>query len=367
MTDRVFNFAAGPGVLPLPVLEQAQRDLVALPGVGASPLEVSHRGAWFTDVIHDAEANLRALLQIPDDYHVLLCQGGASLQFSMVPMNLLRGSVGPADYVVTGSWGARAYKEALREGPARIAWTNESEGFVRTPGAEELLDSVDRGAAYVHVTTNETIHGVEYPATPSTPAAVALVADASSDFLSRPVDVSRYGIVYAGAQKNAGPAGVTIVIVRDDLLSRAPADLPTLMDFRTYVANHSLYNTPPVFAIYVLGLVTRWILEDVGGLDAMLMRNRRKAASLYDVLDEDPSFYRGHASRDSRSLMNVTFRLPAEELEATFLAEASRGGMIELRGHRSVGGVRASIYNAMPVEGVRALAAFMREFRDRHA
>jgi phosphoserine aminotransferase len=367
MTDRVLNFAAGPGVLPLPVLEQAQRELVALPGVGASPLEVSHRGAWFTDVIHDAETNLRVLLQIPDEYHILFCQGGATMQFSMVPMNLLGASDGAADYVLTGSWGTRAFKEARKVGPARVAWSDEPEGFIRAPGAEELLDSVARDAAYVHVTTNETIHGVEYAGTPATPAAVPLVADASSDFLSRPIDVSRYGILYAGAQKNAGPAGVTVVIVRDDLLSRAPADLPTLMDFRTYVANQSLYNTPPVFAIYVLGLVTRWVLEDVGGLDAMLMRNRRKAAALYDVLDEVPSFYRGHASSESRSLMNVTFRLPTDELEAAFVAEASLGGMVELRGHRSVGGVRASIYNAMPFEGVRALAAFMREFRDRHA
>jgi phosphoserine aminotransferase len=285
----------------------------------------------------------------------------------MVPMNLLRTFDGAAEYVVTGSWGGRAYREASKEGAARVAWTNEAERFVRTPRAEELLESLASDAAYVHVTTNETIQGVEYAGHPATPESATLVADASSDFLSRPMDVSRYGVVYAGAQKNAGPAGVTIVLVRDDLLARAPADLPTMMDFRTYVASQSVYNTPPVFAIYVLSLVTRWLLDDVGGLDAMLMRNRRKAETLYDVLDEVPGFYRGHASPESRSLMNVTFRLPSEELEATFVAEASQGGMVELRGHRSVGGVRASIYNAMPVEGVRALAAFMREFRDRHA
>jgi phosphoserine aminotransferase len=260
VTERVFNFAAGPATLPLPVLEQAQRELLALPGVGASPLEVSHRGTWFTEVVNDAETNLRALLQIPDDYHVLFCQGGASMQFSMVPMNLLRSYDAAADYVVTGSWGGRAYREAGKEGAARVVWTNEAEQFVRTPGAAELLESVASDAAYVHITTNETIEGVEYVGTPSTPDGVPLVADTSSDFLSRPVDVSRYAVLYAGAQKNAGPAGVTVVIVRDDLLARAPADLPTMMDFRTYVANHSLYNTPPVFAIYVLTLVTRWLL-----------------------------------------------------------------------------------------------------------
>jgi phosphoserine aminotransferase len=367
MTERVFNFAAGPGTLPLVVLEQAQRDLVALPDVGVSPLEVSHRGDWFGGVIAEAEANLRELLAIPDGYHVLFCQGGATMQFAMVAMNLLRDRGRTADHVVTGSWGTKAAQEAEKEGPVRVAWSGKAEGFVRVPETEELLEALADDAAYAHITTNETIQGVEYPHTPIVPDAVPLVADTSSDFLARPIDVGRYGVLYAGAQKNAGPAGVTVVIVRDDLLGGIPDGLPTLLDYRTYVEHGSLYNTPPVFSIYVLTLVTRWIREQIGGLDAMLERNREKAELLYAVIDEPPAFYRGHALPEARSLMNVTFRLPSEELEARFVSEAAGGGMTELRGHRSVGGVRASIYNAMPTEGVRALAAFMREFRDRHA
>jgi phosphoserine aminotransferase len=364
---RVVNFSAGPGVLPLPVLEQAQRDLVALPDVGASPLEVSHRGAWFTDVIDEAERNLRELLAVPTSHHVLFLQGGASMQFSMVASNLLRGSGRPADYVLTGSWGEKALKEARREGDVRTAWTDEEEGYRRTPTTEELLESIDASPAYVHVTTNETIQGVEFPDTPIVPDGVRLVADASSDFLSRPVAVDRYAVLYAGAQKNAGPAGLTIAVVRNDVLATIPDDLPTMLDYRTYVEHRSLYNTPPVFSIYVFLLVTRWLRDEVGGLDAMLERDRDKAALLYDVLDGMPAFYRGHAERASRSLMNVTFRLPTEELERAFVAEAADEGLVELKGHRSVGGIRASIYNAMPVQGVQQLAAFMRTFADRHA
>ena len=367
MSDRVFNFAAGPGTLPVSVLQQAQRDLVVLPGVGASPLEVSHRGAWFTDVIEEAGANLRLLLGVPDDFHVLFCQGGATMQFSMVAMNLLRGSGKTADYVVSGSWGAKAIEEAGKEGSVRLAWSGSSGGFTRVPQIEELAAALHGDAAYAHVTSNETIQGVEYPQTPVTPEGVPLVADVSSDFLSRPIDVGRYGVLYAGAQKNAGPAGVTVVLVRDDLLVRAPEGLPTMLDYRTYVQHGSMYNTPPVFSIYVLMLVTRWLRDEVGGLDAMAARNHEKAELLYAVLDESPAFFQGHARPESRSLMNVTFRLPDEQLERAFVTEATRGGMTELKGHRSVGGVRASIYNAMPIEGVRALVAFMREFRDRHA
>jgi phosphoserine aminotransferase len=348
MTDRVFNFSSGPGVLPVSVLERAQRELVSLPGVGASPLEVSHRGEWFTGVIEEAEANLRELLDVPESHHVVFCQGGATMQFAIVAMNLLRGTGRSAEYVVTGSWSAKASKEAERQGQVRVAWSGSD------------------GAAYAHVTTNETIQGVEFHSTPVVPDSVPLVADMSSDFLSRPIDVSRFGVLYAGAQKNAGPAGVTVVIVRGDLLARAPSDLPTMMNYRTYVEHGSRYNTPPVFSIYVLMLVTRWLRDDVGGLDRMLARNRAKAGLLYDVLDGSGSFYRGHARDGSRSVMNVTFRLPTDELEGTFLSEAATGGMIELKGHRSVGGIRASIYNAMPIEGVRALAAFMREFHERH-
>jgi phosphoserine aminotransferase len=367
MTDRVVNFSAGPAVLPVSVLEQAQRDLVSLPEVGASALEVSHRGAWFTSTIEEAEANLRDLLAIPATHRVVFCQGGATMQFSMVAMNLLRGAAGPAEYVVTGTWGTKAVKEAEREGQVRVAWSGKGDGFVRTPGAEELREALTERAPYVHVTTNETIQGVEFPDTPIVPDGSPLVADASSDFLSRPVDLDRVGVLYAGAQKNAAPAGLTVAIVREDLLATIPDGLPTMLDYRTYVEHGSLYNTPPVFSIYVLTLVTRWLREEIGGLDAMHERNRAKAALLYAEIDVAPDFYRGHAAPGSRSLMNVTWRLPTEDLERAFVAEAAAEGMVELKGHRSVGGVRASIYNAMPVEGVERLAAFMRDFRDRHA
>jgi phosphoserine aminotransferase len=367
VTDRVVNFSAGPGVLPVSVLERAREELVSLPDVGASPLEVSHRGDWFTGVIEEAEANLRSLLAIPDAHRVLFLQGGASMQFSMVAANLLRGSGRHADYVLTGSWGEKARKEAEREGEVRVAWSAKEEGFPRVPGTDELLEAIDRAPAYVHVTTNETIQGVEFPDTPIVPDDVVLVADASSDILSRPVEVARYGVLYAGAQKNAGPAGLTLAVVRDDVLARIPDGLPTMLDYRTYAAHGSLYNTPPVFSIYVFLLVTRWLRDEVGGLEAMQARNRTKAALLYDELDARPAFYRGHAERESRSLMNVTFRLPTEELERSFVEQARVAGMVELKGHRSVGGIRASIYNAMPVEGVEHLASFMRSFADEHA
>jgi phosphoserine aminotransferase len=361
---RVINFSAGPGVLPLPVLQQVKADLPTLPGVGASALEVSHRGAWFEDVIAEAEANLRALLKIGDDHRVLFCQGGASMQFAMVPMNLLHDDAA-ADLVVTGSWGAKAAAEAARLGRARIAWSGEAGSFVRVPTDEELLGALDPAAAYVHLTTNETIQGVEFPVTPALPDEVVLAADHSSDFLSRPVDVARYGVLYAGAQKNAGPAGVTMVVVRDDVLARIPDGLPTMLDYRTYAEHGSMYNTPPVFAIYVVLLVTRWLRDEIGGLGAMAANNRAKADLLYDVIDAHPDLYRGHAEPTSRSVMNVTFRLTTPEDEDAFLAAAAAEGMVELRGHRSVGGIRASLYNAMPVEGVETLAAFMRRFARR--
>ncbi|MGZ5292400.1 MAG: 3-phosphoserine/phosphohydroxythreonine transaminase [Actinomycetota bacterium] len=366
MTDRTFNFSAGPATLPLPVLEEAQRDLHALPGVGASPLEVSHRSPWFRGVIEEAESNLRQLLAIPDAHHVVFCQGGASLQFSMVAMNLLRGTGRPAEYVVTGAWGTKALAEAAKEGDARAVWTGADGSFVTVPSAGELASAVSAGAAYVHVTTNETIQGVEFPDDPQPPEGVPLVADMSSDFCSRPVDVGRYGLVYAGAQKNAGPAGVTVAIVRDDVLAGVPDGLPTMLDYRTYARHGSLYNTPPVFSIYVLMLVTRWLRDEVGGLEAQRTTNRVKARLLYDAIDASGGFYRGHARPEARSLMNVTWRLPDEDLERSFVAEAADAGMTDLKGHRSVGGIRASLYNAMPLEGVRALADFVAAFAARH-
>jgi phosphoserine aminotransferase len=356
MSERIYNFSAGPAVLPLPVLEEAQRDLLALPGVGMSVLEISHRSKVFEEIIQGAEADIRRLGRIPDDYHVLFLQGGASLQFSMVPMNLLPAG-GKADYIITGAWSKKAMKEAQKVGQINVAATTEPENFTRIPRQDEL--KLDPQAAYVHITTNNTIFGTQWRSEPEV-GNVPLVADASSDIFSRPIDVSKYGLIYAGAQKNLGPAGVTLVIVRDDLLARSPANLPTMLDYNTHAKNKSLYNTPPVFAIYIVRLVMRWLI-DQGGLEEMARRNQEKAKILYDAIDSS-DFYRGHAEPDSRSMMNVTFRLPSEELEKQFVAEAEKAGLSGLKGHRSVGGIRASIYNAFPRSGVEALVAFMREF-----
>jgi phosphoserine aminotransferase len=362
MSQPLWNFSPGPATLPRSVLERVQRELVELPGLGISPLEVSHRSPWFEGVIRDAEANLRDLLGIPDSHAVIFCPGGASLQFSMVAVNLLRGRPEAAAYVLTGSWGERALAEAETEGTARTAWSGAADGYVRVPAAGEIM--VDPGAAYLHLTTNETIQGVEFPsgAEPDLPRDVPLVADASSDLLSRPIPVERYGLLYAGAQKNAGPAGVTLAILRRDLLGRAPGRLPSMLDYRTYVEHGSLFNTPPVFAIYVLALVTAWLRDEVGGLDRQEKINREKADLVYAEVDRSDGFYRGHAEPASRSRMNVTFRLPSESLERHFVTDADAEGLMELKGHRSVGGVRASLYNAMPVAGAEALAGFMRRF-----
>jgi len=359
VTKRVYNFGSGPAALPLPVLDEIQRDLVSHPELGASVLEISHRSKWFEGVLAAAEYNLRTLLRIPSEYSVLFLQGGASLQFAMVPMNLLpRGGPG-ADYVVSGAWGEKALAETQKLGRARTAWSGKASGYVRTPSAHEPDYAPD--AAYVHYTSNETIQGVEFFELPST-GDVPLVCDASSDFLSRPMDIERHALIYAGAQKNAGPAGVTLVIVRGDMLERVPEGLPSMLDYRLLAREHSHYNTPPVFAVYVVGLVTRWLLETVGGLEKMEEFNCRKAQIVYEALDAAPGFYRGHAEPASRSRMNVTFRLPDEETGKAFLADAKSRGMIELKGHRSVGGMRASLYNALPLEAAEALAGFMREF-----
>jgi phosphoserine aminotransferase len=364
MTERVFNFAAGPATLPLTVLEQARRDLISLPGLGISPLEISHRSPWFLDVIGEATATIGDLLDLPSTHRVVFCQGGATQQFSMVPMNLSAGPGHAAGYIVTGSWGSKAAVEAAKHADLSTAWSGADLGFTCVPEPGEW--SVTAGRAYLHVTSNETIEGVQWPGLPAAPEGVPLVVDASSDFLSRPFDVRDAGLVYAGAQKNAGPAGVTIVIVREELLARVPSGLPAVLDYRTYVEHGSLYNTPPVFAIYVVMLVTRWLRDEVGGLAEQDRRNREKASLLYDAIDDSDGFYIGHAETGSRSLMNVTFRLPSAELDARFVSEAAASGLAELKGHRSVGGIRASIYNAMPSEGANALAAFMRWFASRH-
>ncbi len=355
-TTRIFNFSAGPAVLPVEVLEQAQRDLLSLPGVGMSILEISHRSKPFDEIIEGCEADLRALAGIPDGYHILFLQGGASLQFSMVPMNLL-GPQASADYIVTGAWSQKAVKEAKRVGGVKIAATTEAENFTRVPKQSEL--KLDPGAAYAHYTTNNTIFGTEFHYVPDA-GSVPLVADTSSDMFSGPIDVSKFALIYAGAQKNLAPAGLTLVIVRHDMLARTPSSLPTMLQYPVHVENKSMYNTPPVFAIYIMRLVLAWLLKQ-GGLGAIEARNTRKANKLYAAIDRT-GFYRGHAEKDSRSRMNVTFRLPGEELEKAFAKEATAAGLDGLKGHRSVGGMRASIYNAFPEEGVDALVQFMAEF-----
>jgi phosphoserine aminotransferase len=357
---RIFNFSAGPAVLPLEVLEEAQRDLVSLPGVGMSVLEISHRSKPFDEIIQGCEADLRTLASIPKDHHVLFLQGGASLQFSMVPMNLLPAG-GSADYVVTGSWSEKAVKEAKRVGGVKIAASTQGENYARVPKQEEL--NLDPNAAYVHITTNNTIYGTEFPYTPDT-GTVPLVADTSSDMFSRPLEMSKYALIYAGAQKNLAPAGLTLVIIRDDLVKRTPSTLPTMLQYGVHVEHQSLYNTPPVFAIYIMRLVLKWILKE-GGLAAMERRNKAKADKLYAEIDRT-GYYRGHAHKDSRSRMNVTFRLPSEELDKQFAKEATAAGLDGLKGHRSVGGMRASIYNAFPEAGVDALVDFMRHFESRN-
>lgn len=359
-TTRIFNFSAGPAVMPLPVLEQAERELVSLPGVGMSMLEVSHRSKIFEDVLARAEADIRMLAGVPSNYKVLFLQGGASLQFTMVPMNLLQDGA-TADYLVTGVWATKAADEARKIGKVHVAATTKAEQFTRLPRAEEIV--LTPGAAYVHMTSNNTIYGTEWKALPDV-GDLPLVSDTSSDMFSRPIDVSRHALIYAGAQKNMGPAGVTVVIIREDLLARSAASLPSMLSYAVHAENGSMYNTPPVFAIYLLGLVVRWLLAG-GGLASIAVANERKASKLYAEIDRT-GFYRGTAQKDSRSLMNITFRLPSEELEKQFVKDAEKDGMDGLKGHRSVGGIRASIYNAFPEEGVEALTSFMREFERRN-
>jgi phosphoserine aminotransferase len=358
MTERVFNFSAGPAVLPEPVLKKAQEDLFALPGVGMSVLEISHRSAAFEQIIKEAEEDLRTLLGIPANYKVLFLQGGASLQFSMVPMNLLPKGAN-ADYITTGSWGQAALKEAKKLGTVREAASTADTNFNRLPAPEAI--QLDPQAAYVHFTSNETIFGVEFQEEPVI-GDVPLVCDMSSNFISKPVDVSKYGLIYAGAQKNAGPAGATLVIVREDLLERVPEGLPALLDYKNLAKNGSMYNTPPCFAIYICGLVFKWALGE-GGLTALQQRNVAKAQLLYNAIDASDGYYRGHAEKNCRSLMNVTFRLPSEELEKKFIKEATAAKLDGLKGHRSVGGLRASIYNAFPQAGVERLVEFMADFQ----
>jgi phosphoserine aminotransferase len=354
--SRVYNFSSGPAVLPLPVLEEIQRDLLALPGVGMSILEISHRSAAFESILARAEADVRAVAGVPSNYKVLFLQGGASMQFSMVPMNLLTpGST--ADYIDAGSWGDKAIREAKKIGTVNVAASTKAENYSRVPTQAEL--KLTPGAAYLHLTSNNTIEGTEYKTLPEV-GDVPLVNDTSSDMFSRPLDVAKHALIYSGAQKNLGPSGVTLVIIREDLLSRSQKSLPTMLNYAVQAENGSMYNTPPTFAVYTLGLVMKWLIAQ-GGLAAIAKVNQRKAAKLYAEIDRT-GFYRGTAHRDSRSLMNVTFRLATEDLEKAFVKESTAAGLDGLKGHRSVGGMRASIYNAFPEHGIDELVAFMREF-----
>jgi phosphoserine aminotransferase len=357
MSDRIHNFGAGPGVLPESVLKQAQQDIWNIGGSGIGIAEHSHRGKVFEKIISEAEDEARRLAEIPDRYKVLFVQGGATQQFAMVPMNLLpQGRT--ADYLITGVWAQKAHQEATKFGTTHVAVSGEATRFTAIPPVSEIRYS--GSPAYVHLTTNNTIYGTQWKEEPPVPDGVPLVADTSSDMFSRPIDVTRYGLIYAGAQKNLGPSGIVLVIAREDLTESAPKGLPTMLQYRTYVKERSLYNTPPTFAIYMVGLVLKWIRAS-GGLGAMADRNASKAKILYDFLDQSELF-RGSVDRDSRSLMNVCFRCPTGELDAKFVAEAAAQGLDGLKGHRSAGGMRASLYNACPRASVEALVTFMKEF-----
>ena len=356
--SEIYNFNAGPAILPRPVLEQAQQELLDYQGRGMSIMEMSHRSKEYEAINGNAEAGFKRLLGLEGDaYRVLFLQGGASTQFAMVPLNFLpAGAV--ADYLVTGAWAEKALEEAGKLGQARAAASTSEGGYRRMPSQGEIR--LSESPAYIHITSNETIQGTQWHAWPDV-GDRPLVADMSSDILSRPLDAGRFALIYAGAQKNLGPAGVTVVLVRQDWLGSAAKRVPAMLSYATHAKNSSLYNTPPVFAVYMLGLVLEWI-EECGGLAAMGERNRHKAATVYAAIDGSGGFYRGHAEVDSRSLMNVTFRLPSEDLEKQFAAAAAAAGMVGLAGHRSVGGIRASIYNAMSQAGCAALAEFMGEF-----
>jgi len=358
--ERVFNFNPGPATLPLPVLEKAQSELLNYKGTGMSVMEVSHRSKEFEAIVNDAESLLKELLQMSDDYKVLFLQGGASTQFAMVPLTFLKEGE-TADYITTGSFAEKAYKEAVKIGQVHIAANTKDTNHNRIPSAEEIKFSPS--PCYVHITSNNTIFGTQWKDY-SVFNNLDLIADMSSDILCGPLDVSKFALIYAGAQKNLGPSGVTVVIIRKDLLEKIPSALPSMFRYDLHAENNSLYNTPPSFSIYMVNLVLEW-LKGQGGLAKVKVKeiNENKSALIYEAIDQSEGFYRGHAEKEFRSIMNVTFRLPEEEMEKKFLAEAASKGLVNLKGHRSVGGIRASIYNAMPVEGCEKLAAFMKEFK----
>jgi len=358
MEKRIYNFSAGPGILPEEVLLEAQKDLYSYKGEGLSIMEMSHRSKTYGEIITEAEKDLRTLLNVSDDYAVLFLQGGATLQFSMVPFNIMPPN-NKADYINTGTWSKKAIKEAKRVGEINIAASSEDSNFNYIPKQESLNLTPD--ASYVHFTSNNTIFGTEFKTEPEV-GDVPLVCDASSDILSKPIDVNKYGIIYAGAQKNMGPAGAALVIVKKSLLERSPDTLHTYLNYNTHAEKGSMYNTPPTFTIYIMGLVYKWLLKN-GGLEAMQKVNEAKAKMLYDAIDNSDGYYKGAAAVEDRSLMNVTFNLANEELEKKFIAEATAKDFSGLKGHRSVGGIRASIYNAFPTKGVEDLVQFMEDFK----
>lgn len=358
MEKRIYNLSAGPAILPEEVLLEAQKDLFSYKGSGMSVMEMSHRGKIFDAIIKEADADLRKLLGIDDKFAILFLQGGATLQFSMVPLNIMPPK-NKADYIVTGSWAEKAVKEGKRVGTVNIAATTKSDNYTRIPKQSEL--KLDPDASYAHFTSNNTIYGTQWRTEPEV-GNVPLVCDASSDFLHKKLDINKYGIIYAGAQKNIGPAGVTVVIIRKDLLERSSDSLHTYMNYKIHVDNESMYNTPTTFGIYIAGLVFKWLLN-MGGLDEMYKLNVEKANILYNAFDTSDGYYKGTTVKEDRSLMNVTYRLPNEQLEEKFIKEASAKGFSGLKGHRSVGGIRASIYNAFPKQGVEALVEFMNEFK----
>ncbi|MEW6093641.1 MAG: 3-phosphoserine/phosphohydroxythreonine transaminase [Chloroflexota bacterium] len=361
MTKRVYNFNPGPAALPLEVLQQAQAEMLDYKGTGMSVMEISHRSKDFEAIVAEAQTDLRDLMGIPANYKILFLQGGASLHFAMIPMNF-RPAGASADYIVTGTWSKKAFKESQKLGTAKSAASLEADNFNRLPLQSEL--ELDPQAAYLYYASNETIHGVEYFTEPVPPSGVPLICDASSDFISRPIDVSKYAMLYAGAQKNAGPAGVVICVIRDDLLEKVPANLPNLLDYKALAEENSLLNTPPCWSVYIVGLVLKWA-KGLGGLEAIQKRNQTKAGLVYKTIDDSGGFYKGHAKSD-RSVMNVTFRLPSEALEEQFASEAKKRDLIGLKGHRSVGGLRASLYNAVTVEAAEELVKFMKEFQQKN-
>jgi phosphoserine aminotransferase len=356
------NFSGGPGVLPEKVLTQVQEAIGTVPEVGLSLLGISHRSDWFGAVIRELEDNFRRLLALPENYRVLFLQGGATQQFSMLAMSLLRGQSHPADYLHTGYWSGKAIPEARREGPLKVLWSGEASAFQRLPGDHELAFNLQ--APYLHYVSNETVEGLQFHRILGRDD-VPRICDMSSDFLSRPCDAQRFSLIYAHAQKNIGPAGVTVVVLRNELLDNIPGELPSFLDYRKQIEAHSNLNTPPVFAIYVVLLVTRWLLEDIGGVAEMGKLNEQKAACLYRAIDASDGFYRARAALADRSLMNVALQLSTPEEERKFLAEAQLAGFSGLEGHRSIGGIRASLYNALQLSAVEELVGFMEDFRRR--